>query len=357
MDIEQVELSNEQLDLDRQFLDACSRLDRAAIESHLSADCDAWFQDPVTGEGPLHRAVIAGDALGKDCIEVLDLLLSNGAVWNQMARNGETPGCTARRLYGASSAVYETLLNAGVRAELLLTALQGRTARQDGNGEDDLNQAYLTGKVEYTAPTEDSITLLDEQHNAVMMTWESDIMVRSAQVVVPVEGEGSVLNIGFGLGLIDTAIQTRHPSRHVIIEAHPDVLKEMRRLGWYEKPGVEILEGRWQDVVDSLADRETFDGIYYDPFEYWDDMHQFFDAVVALLNPDGVFSFFHGLGADNQTFYDVYTRILEIELSDFGMTTVFEEMDVQTKDEEWSGAKRRYWKLQKYRLPTCKFMQ
>ncbi|CCG82436.1 Arginine N-methyltransferase 2 [Taphrina deformans PYCC 5710] len=356
MDIEPIEITEEQLQLNRKFLTACTELDLQAVQAHIDTGCDVWFQDPESGEGALHITVVAAHSRSEEerGIEILNHLLSNGGVWNQMSKINETPGCTARRLFGHSSKIYQTLLNAGVRAELLLTALDKQSGSHDPS---ERNKTFLNGKLVYTAPTEDSTTLLDEENNAVMMTWEQDIMVKSAAIVVPTIGGGSVLNVGFGLGLIDSAIQARKPKRHVIIEAHPDVLKEMRDKGWYEKEGVEILEGRWQDVVDDLADRETFDGIYYDPFEYWEDMHQFFDSVVALLNPDGVFSFFHGLGADNQTFYDVYTRILEIELSDFGLDTTFQELDIETKDEEWLGAKRRYWSLDKYRLPTCKFMQ
>jgi len=33
----------------------------------------------------------------------------------------------------------------------------------------------------------------------------------------------AVLNIGFGMGIVDNALQRRKPSRHVIVEAHPAV--------------------------------------------------------------------------------------------------------------------------------------
>jgi protein arginine N-methyltransferase 2 len=58
------------------------------------------------------------------------------------------------------------------------------------------------------------------------------------------------------------------PKRHVIIEAHPDVLRHMRELGWYEKPGVTILEGKWQDFImsEKVSDLGSFDAIYTDTF-------------------------------------------------------------------------------------------
>ena len=39
--------------------------------------------------------------------------------------------------------------------------------------------------------------------------------------------KGDVLNVGFGLGLVDTAIQSNEPRSHTIIEAHPDVLHKV----------------------------------------------------------------------------------------------------------------------------------
>ena len=42
---------------------------------------------------------------------------------------------------------------------------------------------------------------MDAEHKAVMMAWEGPLMEAHAHVVCA--GGGSVLNIGFGLGLID----------------------------------------------------------------------------------------------------------------------------------------------------------
>ncbi len=63
---------------------------------------------------------------------------------------------------------------------------------------------------------------------------------------------GDVLNVGFGLGIIDSAIQRHSPSSHTIIEAHPDVYKYMLSQGWDQRPGVRVVFGRWQDVIDQV---------------------------------------------------------------------------------------------------------
>lgn len=58
------------------------------------------------------------------------------------------------------------------------------------------------------------------------------------------------------------------PSLHVIIEPHPDVLSYMRERGWFEKEGVKILEGKWQDFMENedLLGVGGFDVIYTDTF-------------------------------------------------------------------------------------------
>lgn len=69
---------------------------------------------------------------------------------------------------------------------------------------------------------------------------------------------------------IDTFFQElpTRPSTHVIIEPHPDVLQHMKEAGWYEKPGVRVLEGKWQDFIESdeILSVGGFDVIYTDTF-------------------------------------------------------------------------------------------
>lgn len=84
------------------------------------------------------------------------------------------------------------------------------------------------------------------------MSWEAPLMEAHAVAVANQEG-WDVLNIGFGLGLVDAAIQKRNPRTHTIIEAHPQVHAKMLELGWDKKPGVRIVFGRWQDVMDQLG--------------------------------------------------------------------------------------------------------
>lgn len=155
--------------------------------------------------------------------------------------------------------VYERLVEEGVRTELLIRALK----KAFGDDEDDeankiANEAYLNQKLHY-----DDNKLMDENNDAIMMMWEAPLMVEHAKVMCPKEGL-NVINVGFGLGLIDTELQKYNPKNHYIIEAHPDVYAHMLELGWDKKPGVKILFGRWQGMISKLD--ILFDGVFFDTY-------------------------------------------------------------------------------------------
>lgn len=112
----------------------------------------------------------------------------------------------------------------------------------------------------------------------VMMGWERPLMEAHVKLLKKslkdkiADGDPiSVLNIGYGLGIvsritlapqlfrlcpplkIDNLLQTllpTPPTHHTIIEAHPTVLNHLRTVHKFdEKPGVTVLEGRWQDYL------------------------------------------------------------------------------------------------------------
>ena len=89
--------------------------------------------------------------------------------------------------------------------------------------------------------------LVDADGGAVMMGWEDGLMRHHAAALrVRVDdGPASVLNVGFGLGLIDDALQREWRGvrgfSHTIIEAHPDVLRHARSLGWHAQVVVVVV--------------------------------------------------------------------------------------------------------------------
>jgi len=292
----------------------------------------------------------------------------------------DTPGCIAFRAGPTAHAVYELIVEAGVRAELLLA----RFAQLDSDDDDDDDgpvdvnpQKYLASKLDYADDK-----LLDQDSNGVMMAWESEIMLKSVELLLPEDDAKKrkrVLNVGFGMGIVDTAFQRRigEDGEHYIVEAHPDVLDKMRRDGWMDRKGVTVLEGRWQQALLPLVEAgTTFDAIYFDTFaEPYSALKTFFnELVIALLEPDGGrFGFFHGLGADRRVSWDVYTRVVEIDLLDAGLQTQWTDVDIDVDadadegvaaadegvaaDSTWAGVRRKYWDVGAvYRLPICTFL-
>ncbi|PSN64713.1 arginine N-methyltransferas-like protein [Corynespora cassiicola Philippines] len=389
----------------------------------LLRNTSANVQDAETGFTPLHAAIAAcepddegdkaqvnghtnGTTNGESASEqptqdleaatkTIRLLFENGAIWNDLDSNGDTPGCIALRL--GLKELYELCVDAGVRAELLLSRLDEYQPLQDDDSdeedeedEDDSDAQEATAGVEAVTISEEATTapgdesteshnylasnltfdrdrLLDAANNGVMMEWETKLMRRSAELVAPTSGL-RVLNVGHGMGIIDGILQGQSPKTHHIIEAHPDVIKRMKDQGWHEKPGVVIHEGKWQDIVPDLVEKgELFDGIYFDTFaEDYKALREFFtEYVIGLLDPaggpdqeGGKFGFFNGMGADRQICYDVYNKIVEMDLFEAGFDTEFETISVPDLDAngEWEGVRQKYWVLDKYRLPTCSFI-
>lgn len=381
----------------------------------------AQTQDPDTLDTPLHAAVASlsaqSPAKGEDVAaaeEAVRELLQAGAIWNDLNAAGNTPACIARRAGPAGAGCYELLVQAGVRAEVLLSRLQGwgvLDSDGDDDGDDEPNEkergaddgiaapedadvtsaAFLASQLRYGADT----SLLDADANGVMMAWERGIMERSVAELLPDTPADSpdartakrVLNVGFGLGIVDGEFQARiggaRGGTHVIVEAHPDVLRKMDADGWPARSGVTVLRGRWQDVLPPLlaaGQCAAFDAIYFDTFaEDYAALRTFFcEFVVALLAEHGRFGFFHGLGADRQVSYDVYTRVVELDLFDAGLDTRWVDVPIdpaRPQDggqgeqgegegagagedrERWKGVRRRYWDVGDiYRMPVCTFI-
>ena len=384
-----------------ELLLAATNHDLEALKKILHGG-DAKVQDVDSGFGPLHAAIAAcepddemqedigdvaavpgdavnGAALGEDsALETIQLLFEYGAIWNELDSNDETPGCMAFR-FGLRR-VYEAIVAAGIRAELLFDKLdqyqllpdeaaidqdegvsaEGEVAAKVSNGEtvDDAqvsgssdasgrglndvvsatttepspgakhdveptltnpnvyNEDYLKSDLTYSGDR-----LLDSDKNAVMMDWETEIMKTSADQLCRGQKGLRTMNVGHGMGIVDELFLANDPSDHHIVEAHPQVLERMRQKGWFDKPNVTIHQGKWQDVLPKLVKQGvTLDAIYYDTYaEDYKDLKEFFDEyVIALLDQHGLFGFYNGLGADRQVCYDVYTKVSPETLSNGG---------------------------------------
>lgn len=271
---------------------------------------------------------------------VLRLLLDAGAPWNALSR--EKLLCAGDfAMEAGHEEAFEVLLNAGVQAELVLGMIARKSSKKD-----DSNGNYLEERVTFS---EDK--LMDSSSKAVMMAWEKPLMEAHAKAVC--SNGGHILNIGFGMGLVDTAIQQYSPATHTIVEAHPDVYDRMLRAGWGEKENVRIVFGRWQDVLPQL---DSFDGIFFDTYgEYYEDLREFHQHLPRLLKPGGIYSFFNGLCGDNAFFHVVYCHLVSLELEDLGFSTQLIPLPVKAclAEDVWEGVRQKYWQLDTYYLPVC----
>lgn len=355
-DVDQAGAKDEDILLGQRIISAASRHDNEALQVLLKHG-SANVRDPATGTTPLHAAIAAFETANGDesdlskneaaAAQTLELLLHNGAIWNDLNKADETPGCLALRL--GRKKLYDVMVEAGVRAELLFSKLGALgLLSEDGAVEreeveiDEVSDEQPAQKVQVVASNEnpdsnvqgqpeeewDDVSrdnfrylkselrykpgiLLDESDNAVMMDWETEIMTRHTETLAPKAGLRT-MNIGHGMGIVDRAFLDRSPEHHHIIEAHPQVHRRMRETGWYDKPNVTVHEGRWQDVVPKLVEQGVvLDAIYYDTFaEDYNALKELFsDWVVQLLDSNGKFGWYNGLGADRQICYDVYTKV------------------------------------------------
>ena len=384
-------------------------------------------EEPTTTTTPLHIICshIPNDA-SDDEIDIInqmvEILLEYGAGWCLTDINDDTPGCILIRRKLNNTPIYNQIVAAGVRAELLLRkvseydmeiiedtddlnheqfeGIQGEETTKEERKEEepssvpDLSdeqkvekpkeafkedpssnqETYLKTKLEY----KDGALVTKDRKDGVMMSWETDLMrmgcdslFKGANIDDEKDDEVNILNIGFGMGIIDTMINKKNPTKQYICEAHPDVLAKLRRDGWYEKPNVVILEGRWQEQLNKLLSEGNvfFNGIYYDTYsEHYEDMLELFDIVVGILKPHGVFSFFNGLGADRQVVYEVYKQLVEMDLANYGLDCKFEQIEVpestlqleaqNSADNKsvWDDIKRAYWTCPTYYHPEARFM-
>lgn len=332
------------MDAVRQMIDACAHNNTTAIRQFLHQDAlFARQQDLDTGLSPLMAASQAGH------VALVQQLLDLGAPWNAIDRQGRCAGDYATDAQRWD--IVNMLVDWGTRAELILGELQRSQQCAVDNTDSSTKPDYLQHSLRYN---DDGTALLDADDDAVMMEWERPIMRAHAQVllgdIVPPRPR-RVLNVGFGMGIVDTILQQEFaPTQHYIIEAHPDVYRKMITDGWDQKAGVTICHGKWQEVVPQLAAAKVeFDGIFFDTYaEHAMDMEDFHRQMTDVLaKPHGIYSFFNGLAPDNLFFHGVACNVIKLQLDKLGLDTEFLTCQIQIQninnDEIWQGIRRKYW--------------
>ncbi|KAI3651273.1 hypothetical protein MP228_004754 [Amoeboaphelidium protococcarum] len=363
---------------------------------------------------PLHAACKVGN------LELVQILVDEYAhPVNALTENGYTAAEVAR-LYHAGGVdnnvgekIYQYLKLKCITSELILNSMHITNQNEETSD-------YLQHPAEYKRR---GGLLFDRDGNGVMMDWELPLMKKHAQLLCHIVGESSsaiaiddiclnllsagevvdlsvlkdkismivetietdfdftqvdqfvVLNVGFGLGIIDTFIHAyllvlsvKYSNTrfiHYIIEAHPDVLSRMKETHWINSSSqqsnnveLRVIEKTHQQAVEQLAeDGVLLDSIFFDTFgENYQQFMQFRDDIVLPFlksEPHSVFSWFNGFGCTNQFFADVYRTITEMDANEVGMEVELQQVDLSDKDQ--SKIKRPYYTLDAYYLPTCKF--
>tara|TARA_B100001121_G_C18687799_1_gene621577 strand:- start:178 stop:777 length:600 start_codon:yes stop_codon:yes gene_type:complete len=143
---------------------------------------------------------------------------------------------------------------------------------------------------------------LNSKHQ-IMHNWETPLMAMDAKQIC--SKGGSILNIGYGMGIIDRFIRDYNPKKHTIIEVHPLIADNAIKEGFKN-----VLVGDWYDIVKGLD--ETFDAIYFDTFCFdnrpdWKIFAKY--HVDRLLKPGGIFSYFNRGAAKKQGVEDICRKM------------------------------------------------
>jgi protein arginine N-methyltransferase 2 len=209
--------------------------------------------------------------------------------------------------------------------------------------------------------------LFDESGFAVMMEWERPLMQAHASFVC--SAGNTVLNVGFGMGIVDTAIQKRNPAKHVIVEGHPKVFA--RAQAWSKgRSNVVVIHSQWQDV--DLKEHGPFDGIFWDTYE--ETVEDFFPLLENVLRKGGRLSFCNMYVVYCILYFPsthsicrfcryqphcamrnvAYSLYLQTRLAEFGVSCSYCIMPCHVTVKEWSSA-NPYWEQNAYLVPHCVF--
>ncbi len=148
--------------------------------------------------------------------------------------------------------------------------------------------------------------ILDETGAEVMMSWETPMMKKHAEIIT--ENGGDILEIGFGMGICSNFIQEHNIKSHTIIEIHDEVFEKL--VEWAkDKPNVIPIKGDWWDSIPN----KKYDGIMYDTWK--DNRNNQFKKLISQHTKTGtIFTFYNSYQQESNGFnYKATYTILDVE--------------------------------------------
>ncbi|KAF2101624.1 hypothetical protein NA57DRAFT_64375 [Rhizodiscina lignyota] len=322
-----------------------------------------------------------------DAAETVRFLFQHGATWNEVDTNGETPGCMARRL--GLKEIYEMIVDQGVRAELLLTRLDQYEVLLDDEAEEEKDEAAEgPGTAGGDDPVQFDTSAADDMNDAVVAAAETftvpsnallsneallkSIWTRTAELVLP-KSDLRLLSVEPSLDLL-SALQLRQPAKHHVIASDPTIFQAIQNAGWLNKEdqGVIIHRDAWTGLLPQFMSEgwpdASFDAIYFSTSGHalrYGELRTFFSEWAEQLlateggedGQGGLLTFFHGVGAERQVMYDVYTKILEMDLFEASFDTEWEHIPVPDIPDGGHGTGNEpRWRVETYRLPICRLV-
>jgi guanidinoacetate N-methyltransferase len=129
----------------------------------------------------------------------------------------------------------------------------------------------------------------------VMQWWELEYMSHLARIVT--RNGGTILEVGYGLGLSAREIQKRRIKTHYVIECHPEVVRHClgENTDAIAESRLHVLVGFWEDLA-PLLKSESFEGILFDTYPLKEkEIHcnhfPFFREAYRLLKPGGILTY------------------------------------------------------------------
>jgi guanidinoacetate N-methyltransferase len=144
------------------------------------------------------------------------------------------------------------------------------------------------------APADFTVHTLKILGHPVMEDWETGYMEVLAKTAA-LNG-GTVLEVGYGMGISAKFIHTHNIKKHIIIEANNAVAEKARVFASTAHIETEVFEGFWEDEIDKIQN-ESIDGMLFDTYplsekEIHKNHYKFFPFAYKKLRKGGVFTYY-----------------------------------------------------------------